>query len=253
MNTTSLLAEFEKKGVSQKDASLLGENAPSEVHLRRWLQRRLFSEPLEHIIGEASFCGSMFKVESGIYVPTKESESLVRYVVNEINTNSYSSIIDVGAGSGALGLSIKKQVPKVSLIGVDINPRAVIIAKDNARRWGIDSIFEESFYVTDINCNEPDIIVADLPYGNRKYLLDSNEEDGRKFAPLAFFHPLGILQAYVELIQSIKEKKWSSKTVIETGPLEEPIIHSELGPFVEHIEYTSVSNKYSVCALEGFK
>ena len=212
-----VIEEFRKKGISKEDEKILLEiskNEPSKY--RAFAQRRLFHEPLAYIRGYIEFFGRKFVVDNRVYVPTKETEELVKLVLE--NLNDESTVLDVGTGSGSLAITIKKERSFLKVFASELNPHSLAVAKLNAQKNEADIQFFESLYVDDLEISEQTHILADLPWGDKNSVLKSNSLEESKHMPSqAFFHPLGKSEAYKELIDSILKKGWKSKLFIESG------------------------------------
>ena len=213
----SIIEEFRKKGISKEEEKILLKlSKNNSLTYKRYAQRRLFHEPLAYIKGNVNFFGREFFVDNRVYVPTKETEQLLKLVLTEINNNSV--VLDVGTGSGALAITLKKEKPKIKVFASDINPHSLDVAKKNAKQHKASITFFESLYVDDLQISEPTHIIADLPWGDENSVLGSNSLKESKHMPSqTFFHPLGKFQSYKELIDSILKKGWKSKLFFESG------------------------------------
>jgi release factor glutamine methyltransferase len=100
--------------------------------------RRL--EPVQYVLGEADFFGLKFGVSPAVLIPRQETEELVAWVLEDIRAGFFSKknaalrLLDVGIGSGCIGLSIARQVPDIQLFGLEVSADALAVAQDNARR-----------------------------------------------------------------------------------------------------------------------
>lgn len=124
--------------------------AEAEVNLcREYLKRRSQGEPVAYIIGEKGFFNQTFKVGPGVLIPRPETEHLVEEAVDWAVKNSYENyvVLDLGCGSGCIGLSILKQLPNAQLIAVDISEKALRYTEENAR------LLEVSDRVTALQAN----------------------------------------------------------------------------------------------------
>jgi release factor glutamine methyltransferase len=212
----STIEEYGEKGIplADLDRMTLLSNG-NNCALRRMCQRRLFHEPFPYIIGKADFFGRKFSIDRRVYVPNPETEIMVKLVLEEINDDSI--VLDVGTGSGCIGITIAKERPSARVFGCDIDPNALFVAEQNARMHNTSIPYFESCYVESVPI-KPTHIVADMPYGNENCMLSTNNiHELRHMPPHAYFHPLGILDAYKELIASIQKKGWACTLFFETG------------------------------------
>ncbi|MTA15874.1 MAG: HemK family protein methyltransferase, partial [Actinobacteria bacterium] len=129
------------------------------------LDRRINHEPLQYLTGVAPFRYLEIEVGPGVLVPRPESELLVQAVLNHIaNLPSPVSVIDLGAGSGALSLAIATEAPTSRVIAVEKSPEAIFWLKKNT------SVIAENVRVVEgdvadvlpgVKC---DVVIANPPY-----------------------------------------------------------------------------------------
>lgn len=129
------------------------------------LDRRINHEPLQYLTGLAPFRYLELEVGPGVLVPRPESELLVDAVLTHIkNLPAPVSVIDLGAGSGALALAIATEAPDTRVIAVENSPEAVFWLKRNV------SVIAQSVRVIEgdvadvlpgIKC---DVVIANPPY-----------------------------------------------------------------------------------------
>ena len=84
--------------------------------------------PIQYIIGNVNFCGNILEVNENVLIPRFETEQLVVNTIEKINElwpNQSVDLIDLGTGSGAIGLSIKKRLPNTNVTLLDISPNAL--------------------------------------------------------------------------------------------------------------------------------
>lgn len=112
----------------------------SEVNLcRELIRRRSLGESVAHITQEKGFYGLNFFVEKGVLVPRPETEFIVEDVLNFIKKHSLESpkILDLGTGTGCIGLSILKNSPTATLVAVEKSETAQNIFLKNAESLGL--------------------------------------------------------------------------------------------------------------------
>ena len=129
------------------------------------LDRRIDHEPLQYLTGLAPFRYLEIEVGPGVLVPRPESELLVDAVLTHIkNLPAPVSVIDLGAGSGALALAIATEAPSTRVIAVENSPEAIFWLKKNV------SVIAENVRVVEgdvadvlpgIKC---DVVIANPPY-----------------------------------------------------------------------------------------
>lgn len=133
------------------------------------LQRLLKQEPLQHILGYEYFYGYKFKVNEDVLIPRPETEELVANVLADYDEYFHGQkvcAIDVGSGSGAIAISLKKEEDNLQMYASDISEKAVAVAKENAQALGVDVTFLvgdmlQPFIDENIKV---DILVSNPPY-----------------------------------------------------------------------------------------
>lgn len=117
-----------------------GDPAPAGVvaAMRELTGRRVRREPMAYILGEREFWGLPFKVSPAVLVPRPDSETLIETVLDLLPERERPlRILDLGVGSGCLLLTLLKEYPKATGIGVDASPEALAIAGENAAALGV--------------------------------------------------------------------------------------------------------------------
>lgn len=140
-------------GVDRLDAQLLiahllgqertwvmahGEAAIDDRSIGELLARRAAGEPLAYLVGEREFHGLRLRVTPAVLVPRSDTETLVNWALELLERRTAARVVDLGTGSGAIALSIKRGCPHAHVHAVDRSPSALAVAQDNARRLGLD-------------------------------------------------------------------------------------------------------------------
>ncbi len=135
-------------------------------------KRRLAREPLQYILGTVAFCGFNFTVTPSVLIPRPETEQLTEEVMRLCANLSRDSLrlLDIGTGSGCIGVTLAKRFPAASVVGLDISADAIAVARLNAERLEARNIV---FRIGDIfNDNDItgqfDVIVSNPPYVSRE-------------------------------------------------------------------------------------
>jgi release factor glutamine methyltransferase len=133
------------------------------VPLRDVLKRRGEGVPLQHLIGKVWFHRHEFKCDARGLIPRPETEELVERVL-KWQLSPVQRVLDMGCGSGVLGLSLADERPEWNVTLADISPDALALAQENAATLEIPNVsFLESDLFSAIE-GEFDIIAANLPY-----------------------------------------------------------------------------------------
>lgn len=108
--------------------------------LRALVKRRATGEPIAYILGEKEFFGEMFYVNPSVLIPRPESEDLVENALAWISQRSFDHpvrVLDLGAGSGCIGISILKKSPKSICSMIEASPGAVEVIHRNLDRISV--------------------------------------------------------------------------------------------------------------------
>ncbi|MFP6855152.1 MAG: peptide chain release factor N(5)-glutamine methyltransferase, partial [Opitutales bacterium] len=95
--------------------------------------RRAFREPLQYVLGNATFANLDLKVDARALIPRPETEEFLELIVNSLERFP-DRILDLGTGSGALALGLAQKFPASEVIAVDQSEDALALAKENAER-----------------------------------------------------------------------------------------------------------------------
>lgn len=98
------------------------------------LARRAQGEPLAYVLGEQEFCGLALSVNPNVLVPRPETEVLVQWALECWPCSPSPKVVDLGTGSGAVALAIKRLQPAALVTASDVSAMALGIAQMNAQR-----------------------------------------------------------------------------------------------------------------------
>lgn len=132
----------------------------------RDVQRLLKGEPAQYVVGLAPFFGEDFVVTPAVLIPRFETEELVAWAAEE--SQAATSLLDVGCGSGIIGLTLKRRLPQLAVVMVDVSPTALAVAKQNAARQKLSVELVVSDLFAGLAGRQFDRIVANLPYISHK-------------------------------------------------------------------------------------
>ena len=132
----------------------------------RFIERRQQKEPLAYITGRKEFFGLDFVVNQHVLVPRTETELIVEKVINYFNEcqSSTLKIVDIGTGSGVIGVSLSHNLSFCDVLCTDISPEALLVAKKNAEIHNVDKVtFLEGDLLSPVN-EKQDVILSNPPY-----------------------------------------------------------------------------------------
>lgn len=137
------------------------------ARFRELVRRRGAGEPVAYLVGSREFFSLALEVSPAVLVPRPETEGLVVRVLDLCRGAEAPRIIDVGTGSGAVAITVAKQLPQARLTATDLSAAALDVARANAARHGVAEriAFHEGDLLADPAVAGPwDVIVSNPPY-----------------------------------------------------------------------------------------
>lgn len=133
--------------------------------------------PIQYITNKKEFMGLDFFVNESVLIPRNDTEILVEESLNIIKKHNMHEILDLCTGSGAIAVSIAKNIENAKIIATDISEEALKIAKKNAIQNNVfEKVkFQKSNMFEKIN-SKFDIIVSNPPYIETKTIKELSEE-----------------------------------------------------------------------------
>ena len=133
------------------------------VPLREMLKRRGEGVPLQHVLGVVSFHHRDFKSDARALIPRPETEELAEWILS-MSMGDDLKVLDMGCGSGVLGLTLAAERPTWHVTLADVSEDALALTKENAAALGIGNArFLRSDLFSAVE-GEFDGVVANLPY-----------------------------------------------------------------------------------------
>lgn len=126
------------------------------------LARRKHHEPLAYIRGKTEFYGRDFLVNSHVLEPRPESEAIIDCLKQLAPAEAV--IADIGTGSGALAITAKLELPASKVLAVDVDPKCLEVARQNATRHAVELQFMSGSLLEPLKDARPDILLCNLPY-----------------------------------------------------------------------------------------
>ena len=135
--------------------------------LQSLIDRRLSGEPLAYIVGSREFYGLELQVDSRVLIPRQETELLVDIVLERLDRPQprNPSVVDVGTGSGAIGLAVAANAESANVMATDLSQEALAVARQNAENLGLSGRIEFVHGDLLLPIEGPvDVVVSNLPY-----------------------------------------------------------------------------------------
>ncbi len=134
--------------------------------IRQYIIRRgKHREPLQYIIKEWEFYGRTFKVSEGVLIPRPDTEILVEQCIMLMKEIENPKILDIGTGSGAISITLAKELPDSEVLGLDISDEALKVAVENRElNEALNLKFLKSDVFKNVRDKNYDLIVSNPPY-----------------------------------------------------------------------------------------
>lgn len=127
-------------------------------------QARLDGVPLAYLTGERGFYGLTLHVDSRVLDPRPDTETLVDWALDVLQSQAAPRVADLGTGSGAVALAIQNQRPDAVVWGVDASTQALEVAQANADRLGLTVHFTQGNWLSPPPDQLQHLIVSNPPY-----------------------------------------------------------------------------------------
>jgi|SRR5665213_1702308 len=225
--------------VTGKDRSWLLAHSTDKITqtrlntLNRFIAKRSTHYPLAYITNRAYFYNNQFFVNNSVLVPRPESETIID-VLKTLSPRDRTTIIDVGAGSGALAITAKLLYPKASIVAVDIDEACLKVVKKNSLSLKADIKIFKSDLLESLPANllKDSILLANLPYVPDSFAVNKSASLEPKLAIFGGASGLGLYSRLFDKIIELASKP--SHIITESLP-------------AQH------SNLQSIAALAGYK
>lgn len=128
--------------------------------------RRAAGEPLAYIVGRKAFFGMDLQVDARVLVPRPDTETLVDWALEALAAPSMppgAKVLDLGTGSGAIALALKKTRPMLDITAVDVSADALAVASANASRLGLALHVIEGHWLKNVS-GHFHLIASNPPY-----------------------------------------------------------------------------------------
>ncbi|MGZ3775959.1 MAG: peptide chain release factor N(5)-glutamine methyltransferase [Pseudobdellovibrionaceae bacterium] len=221
--------------------------------LRELVRRRASGEPVAYILGYRDFYKHRFEVNSSVLIPRPETEHIIEECIAwaDNKVEKKFGIIDLGCGSGCIGLSLLKEFPEAKLVAVDISEKALQVAQRNAVSL---ELVERTLFIQ-ADASQEDLIMSaykkfvgtdniDIVVSNPPYIAEDDkqvETNVKKFEPaLALYahdNGLALLKKWSKIYGS--HLKNSAIMLMEMGMTQGPALQ-------EYFEGLKIFNEITI-------
>ncbi|MGN7478180.1 peptide chain release factor N(5)-glutamine methyltransferase [Solibacillus silvestris] len=133
-----------------------------------YIKEHIKGRPVQYITGVEEFYGRSFIVDESVLIPRPETEELIAGAIERIEKlfgeNKELKLADIGTGSGAISITMKKEYPKLHVTATDISKEALATAEKNAERLQANIIFKQGDLTAPLASEKWDIVLSNPPY-----------------------------------------------------------------------------------------
>lgn len=204
------------------------------------LAKRIRRVPIAYLTNHKEFYNRSFFVNESVLIPRPESEMIIELLKDLVTTDQ--RLLDVGTGSGALGITAKLEFPALSVTISDVSEDALTIARKNASRLGAKPIrFVQSDLLEHWHSHEKpkkfDIIVANLPYVDTSWERSPETNHEPSLALFAEDHGLALIKKCVQQASTLTSV--GGYLILESDPEQ----HENIIQFAsEHFSHTETKD-----------
>ena len=162
-------------------------NEFQQNNLTAIIKQRLIRYPLQYIIGKWSFFGREFFVGPGVLIPRSDTETLIDVCLDSIKNNPTARVLDLCAGTGCIGITVKGECPETDVTLVEKFDEALSFTNKNAKYNNIDVKIEKGDVLKTEGANG----LYDLIVSNPPYITDA---DMKTLQPEVKFEPATALE-----------------------------------------------------------
>ena len=184
IDESRLIAEIVFSHVLNIDRMMLFTKYRDEIENEKIEKIRYFIQkigrekfPVQYLLNEQEFYGRKFYVDKGVLIPRQDTEVLVEKMIEilknnilknknlEKNLKIHPKILDIGVGSGIIGITAALEIKDSYVLGVDISEKALDTAEKNKELLKVSNIkFLKSNLFENIEFKQFDMIVSNPPY-----------------------------------------------------------------------------------------
>lgn len=257
-----LLQHVLQKNYSELMMTIYDEITP-EAYQTFWayIEEHATGRPFQYITGQENFYGRDFLVNEHVLIPRPETEELIEEVKKRVarlfEEHKTLKIADIGTGSGAIALTVKKEISNAEVTATDISTEALVVAKKNAERLEAKVEFKQGDLIAPIADQKWDIILSNPPYiGSHE--AESLSDTVIDYEPhLALFAAEDGLQLYRKMTEQLPEIMNAPSFIgFEIGYAQGPAVQKMLQnafPLadVEIVQDINQKNRFVFCTIKS--
>ena len=134
-------------------------------HFQTLVEKRIEPTPIAYLLGEREFYSLSLKTSPATLIPRPETELLVEAAIEICRNESFTNLLELGTGTGAIAIALKLDRPEMNIVATDISTDCLDIARQNANAHAVTIDWVESDWFSQIKATRKfDIIVSNPPY-----------------------------------------------------------------------------------------
>jgi release factor glutamine methyltransferase len=152
----------QKEIIQKSDLQIDTDN---QVEIEYITEKRIAGIPLPYLLGEWSFYGRTFKVNPHVLIPRADTEILIEKALSKINPRDHTEILDLGCGTGIIGITIALERPLSNVTLIDQSEHAIQNTKENQTLHQVTNVMiQKSDWFSALDQTRFDVILSNPPY-----------------------------------------------------------------------------------------
>jgi release factor glutamine methyltransferase len=167
----------QKEIIQQSDLHIDTDN---QTEIEYITEKRIAGTPLPYLLGEWSFYGRTFKVNPHVLIPRADTEILIEKALSKINVRDRYEVLDLGCGTGIIGITIALERPLSKVTLIDQSEHAIQNTKENQTFYQVtNTMIQKSDWFSALDQTRFDVILSNPPYleDNDPHLSQGLEEE----------------------------------------------------------------------------
>ena len=167
----------QKEIIQKSDENIHTDNLTQIEYITK---KRMGGTPLPYLFGEWAFYGRAFKVNPHVLIPRADTETLIERALSKINVRNHAEILDLGCGTGIIGITIALERPLSKVTLIDQSEHAIKNTKENqALHQVTNTMIQKSDWFSALDQKRFDVILSNPPYleENDPHLLQGLEDE----------------------------------------------------------------------------
>ena len=143
-------------------------------------EKRMDGTPLPYLLGEWAFYGRIFKVNPHVLIPRADTETLIERALSKINPRDHYDILDLGCGTGIIGVTMALERPLSKVTLIDQSADAIQNTKENQSLHQVtNTTIQKSDWFSALDQKRFDVVISNPPYleENDPHLLQGLEDE----------------------------------------------------------------------------